>query len=46
METIKIEPSDKSQGKYVLINADDYDPKQHKKYGEKQAAKPKAKAKG
>lgn len=34
VQTIKIEPSHKSQGEFVEINADDFDASKHKKFGE------------
>ena len=32
LETMKVEPENKNQGDYVVINVSDFDPKKHKKY--------------
>lgn len=34
METIKIKPSHESQGEFILINKDDFDPKKHELFDE------------
>lgn len=39
VETVKIQAEHESQGEFVIINKDDFDPKVHKEYGA--AAKPK-----
>ncbi len=38
-ETIKIKPSHKSQGDFVEINKEDFDPKLHEKFEEKKGKK-------
>ena len=45
MDLLKVQPWGKGQGDYVEINAEDFDPKRHKKYEEKTAAKSKPTAK-
>lgn len=35
MATIKVKSWDKSQGDYVIIEEEDFDPKKHKQYEEK-----------
>ena len=42
-ETIKVKPWGKDQGDYVEINAEDFDPKLHKKH---EPAKPKSDEQG
>jgi len=46
MSTMKIMPSDKSQGDYVVINASDFDDEIHKEFKEpkKRGPKPKKEA--
>lgn len=41
MDTVKIKPSHPSQGEFVVINADEFDPVKHQKLDEKQPEKPK-----
>jgi len=39
MDVMKVKPWGKGQGDYVEINAEDFDPKLHKKYEDKATAK-------
>jgi len=39
METVNVMPWGEDQGDYVVINKDDFDPKKHKLYKEKEGKK-------
>ena len=41
-ETMKVQPWGEDQGDYVLINAGDFDPKVHKKFGAESGGSPSA----